>query len=68
MAYENIQDIKEKDFKYNWVSTSRFLFYMTVFCVLSAAIGGCYKLYQQRYTGKPDVEVQSSSKYTPEYK
>ena len=65
---ENIEDNSEKDFTKNWVNSSRFLFYLQVFCVLAFVLGGCYRLYDSRYKGKPDVEVQSSSKYTPEYK
>ena len=65
---ENIEDNSEKDFTKNWVNSSRFLFYLQIFCVLAFVLGGCYRLYDSRYKGKPDVEVQSSSKYTPEYK
>ena len=65
---QETENIKEKDFRYNWVSSSRFLFYVQVFCVLAFVLGGCYRLYNQRYKGKPDVEIQSSTKYTPEYK
>ncbi|MFP5042006.1 hypothetical protein [Parasediminibacterium sp. JCM 36343] len=58
----------KKDFTKNWVNSSKFLFYLTVFCFISFVFGSCYKLYQSRYKGHPDVEVQSSSKYVPEYK
>ncbi len=67
MAHD-IQDNSNKDFTKNWVNSSRFLFYLQVFCVLAFVLGGCYRLYNQRYKGKPDVEIQSSTKYTPEYK
>jgi hypothetical protein len=67
MAHE-INETSEKDIKTNWVSSSRFLFYLHVFCILAFILGGCYKLYDHRYRGKPDVEVQKSSQYTPEYK
>lgn len=59
---------QQKDFTTNWVNSSRFLFYLKVFCILAFVLGGCYRLYNQRYKGQPDVEVQGSSKYTPEYK
>jgi hypothetical protein len=62
------QAAQEKDFTRNWVNSSRFLFYLQVFCILAFVLGGCYRLYNQRYKGKPEVEVQGSSKYTPEYK
>jgi hypothetical protein len=67
MSHE-IDDTTEKDFTKNWVNSSRFLFYLQVFCVLAFVLGGCYRLYNQRYAGKPDVEVQKSSQYKPEYK
>ena len=64
------QEEKEqsKDFTKNWVSSSRFVFYLSVFALVAFIFGGCYKLYEKRYKGKPDVEIQSSTKYTPEYK
>jgi hypothetical protein len=67
MAQEIIEH-EQKDFTKNWVSSSRFLFYLQVFCILAFVLGGCYRMYNQRYKGKPDVEVQGSSKYVPEYK
>ncbi|MGI8952903.1 MAG: hypothetical protein ACR2FN_15125 [Chitinophagaceae bacterium] len=67
MSYET-EKLKEKDFLYNRVSTSRFIFYVTVFSVIASSVGSCYKLYQERYKGKPDVEIQSSSQYNPQYK
>jgi hypothetical protein len=63
-----IQEHKEKDFVYNWVTSSRFLFYVQLFCILSLVLGGCYKLYEHRYTGKPEVEVPDNTLYTPKYK
>lgn len=67
MAQE-IEKHKEKEFGYNWVNSSRFLFYLQVLIFATFVLGGCYNLYQHRYKGKPDVVIQSSSKYTPEYK
>lgn len=61
-------ETSEKDIRHNWVTSSRFLFYVHVFCITAFVLGGCYKLYNHRYAGKPDVEVQKSSQYTPEYK
>ena len=62
------EQTSNKDFTKSWVNSSRFLFYLKVFCIMSFFAGGCYRLYQHRYMGKPDVEIQSSTKYTPEYK
>ncbi len=65
---EDIQEIKDKDFKYNWVTSSRFLFYVILFCLISWSFGACYKLYTHRWKGHPDVEVPGNTLYTPEYK
>lgn len=62
------KDYRDKDFKRNWVNSSSFLFYLQVFCVMAFVLGGCYNLYKHRYKGKPEVTIQPSTKYTPEYK
>ena len=62
------QEPNNNDFSRNWVSSSKFLFYVTIFSLVSFVFGSCYKLYDQRYRGTPDVEVQGSSKFVPEYK
>ena len=62
-----IQKIKDKDFTHNWVSSSAFLFYLQVACIVMFVLGGCYMLYTKRYE-KTDVPVQESSLYTPKYK
>lgn len=58
----------KRDFSRNWVSSSRFLFYVQLFCVLAFVLGGCYNLYKHRYKGKPEVAVPESSLYNPKYK
>ena len=60
--------LASKDITKNWVNTSRFVFYLSLFSILAWVFGASVKLHQQCYKGKPDVEVQSSSKFTPEYK
>lgn len=65
---QEIENIREKDLSYNWVSSSRFLFYVQVFCMVALLIGGCYCLWQARYQGHPDVEVPGNTLYTPQYK
>ena len=57
-----------KDFKKDKVSSSKFVFYLSLFCILSLIFGSCFRLYQHSYKGHPDVDIQGSSKYTPEYK
>jgi len=66
MSYES--EYKEKEFGYNWVTSSRFLFYMQVLCLSALFLGMCYNLYEHRYKGKPDVEVPTNTLYTPQYK
>jgi hypothetical protein len=63
---ENVRG--KKEFGYNWVNSSRFLFYLQVLLTVAFLAGASYKLYQMRYKGKPDVEIQSSTEYTPKYK
>ena len=63
-----VEQQKEKDIRYNWVSSSRFLFYMQVFVMVAFLLGACYQLYQHRYKGHPDVEVPDNTKYVPQYK
>lgn len=63
-----LHEHKQKDFKYNWVNSSRFLFYVHIFTILSLVLGGCYKMYEHRYKGTPEVEVPDNTLYTPKYK
>ena len=66
MSYQT--EHKEKEFGYNWVNSSRFLFYLQVLCFTALIIGMCYNLYEKRYRGKPDVQVPTNTLYTPQYK
>jgi hypothetical protein len=66
MEYE--KDYKDREFGYNWVTSSRFLFYIQVLCLVAMVIGMCFYLYENRYKGKPDVEVPANTLYTPQYK
>lgn len=65
---QELQKVQDRDFTHNWVSSSAFLFYLQVACILAMVLGGCYMLYEKRYTGKPDVEVPDNTLYTPKYK
>ena len=58
----------KNDFTGSWVSSSRFLFYVTIFCFLSFVLGGCYNLFKHRYQGKPEVAVPENTLYNPKYK
>ena len=62
------KDYREKDITHNWASSSVFLFYLQVFCIVAFTLGGCYGLYKQRYKGKPDVVVPENTLYSPKYK
>lgn len=64
---EELQKVHDRDFAYNWVSSSAFLFYLQVACIVAFVFGGCYMLYTKRYS-KPEATVQESTLYTPKYK
>lgn len=64
---EELKKVQDKDFTHNWVSSSGFLFYLSVACIVAFAFGGCYKLYTKRFE-EPRVKVQESTLYTPKYK
>jgi len=64
---QELQKIHDRDFTHNWVSSSAFLFYLQVACFVAFLFGGCYMLYTKRFD-KPDVKVQESTLYTPQYK
>ncbi len=64
---EELQKVQDRDFTHNWVSSSAFLFYLQIACVVAFVLGGCYMLSTKRYN-KPEVPVQESTLYTPKYK
>ncbi|WP_447642914.1 MULTISPECIES: hypothetical protein [Chitinophagaceae] len=61
-------DLKEQDLRYNAVSTSRLLFYLALTAFICFVAGCSFQLYKHSYKGKPDVEIQGSTHYSPEYK
>ena len=65
---EELQKVHDRDFTHDWVSSSAFLFYLQVFCMVAFLFGACYQLYRMSYKGKPDVVIQESTLYTPKYK
>lgn len=67
MVHET-NDHRDKEFGYNWVTSSRFLFYMQVFITVAFLVGASFELWQHRYKGHPDVEVPGNTLYTPQYK
>ena len=64
---QELQKVQDRDFTHNWVSSSAFLFYLQVACVVAFVLGGCYMLSTKRFE-KHDVKVQESTLYTPKYK
>lgn len=68
MDEHTIETHADKDVTNNWVSTSRFLFYLMVAATIAFSLAMCYGLYAHRYQGKPDVEAPSSTLYNPVYK
>jgi hypothetical protein len=64
---QQLQKVQDKDFTHNWVSSSAFLFYLQVACIVALLIGACYMLYTKRYDN-PEVKVEENTLYTPKYK
>jgi hypothetical protein len=64
---QELQKVQDKDFTHNWVSSSAFLFYLQIACVVAMVLGGCYALYAKRFD-KPEVKVEENTLYTPKYK
>ena len=69
-SHEHIVEQEETnlDFTKSWVNYSKFIFYLSVVCILAGLFGNSIKLFQSGYKGHPDVEIQSSTQYKPEYK
>ncbi|MGZ5286660.1 MAG: hypothetical protein ACXWB9_05720 [Flavisolibacter sp.] len=67
--HEELQKVQDRDFTHNWVASSGFLFYLSIFCLLAFVLGSCYTLYSERYknAAPKNVVVQESTMYTPKY-
>jgi hypothetical protein len=67
--HEELQKVQDRDFTHNWVSSSAFIFYLSVFCFLAFSFGSCFKLYTKRFenSAPQNVQVQESTLYTPKY-
>jgi hypothetical protein len=65
--YASVPMDDDREFGKNWVTSSRFLFFVTVFTFLAFVVGCSYQIYQHRYMGKPKVDVPSNTLYTPKY-
>jgi len=66
---QELEKVQDRDFTHNWVSSSAFLFYLSVFCWLAFLFGASYMLYSKRFeNSKPEnVVIQESTLYTPKY-
>jgi len=62
-----LQKVQDKDFAHSWVSSSAFLFYLQIACVVAFLFGASYMLFTKRFD-KPQVKIQESTLYTPQYK
>jgi hypothetical protein len=62
------KQLDEREFGTNWVTSSRFLFYIQVVALFAFVFGCSINMYNHRYKGKPRVEVPESTQYTPKYK
>jgi lipopolysaccharide export LptBFGC system permease protein LptF len=66
---EELEKVQDQDFTHNWVSSSAFIFYLSVFCLLAFSFGSCFRLYTQGYErDKYDVTVPDNTRYVPAYK
>ncbi|MBS1760038.1 MAG: hypothetical protein JST23_07945 [Bacteroidetes bacterium] len=64
---QELKKIQDSDFTHNWVSSSAFIFYLQLACMVAFLVGASYMLYSKRFS-KPTPTVQESSLYTPVYK
>lgn len=68
--HEELQKVQDRDFTHNWVSSSAFLFYLSVACLVAFSFGSCYRLYNERYVNAhpQKVIIPESTRYVPQYK
>lgn len=64
---QELEKIQQSDYKHSWVSSSGFLFYLQVGCLVAFLFGACTMLYNKGYQ-KVTAPVQESTLYTPKYK
>ena len=64
---QELAKVEQSDFTNNWVSSSGFLFYLHVGCLVAFLFGASFMLFTKRFE-KIDVPVQESTLYTPKYK
>jgi uncharacterized BrkB/YihY/UPF0761 family membrane protein len=64
---QELQKVHDRDFAHSWVSSSAFLFYLQLACLVAFLFGASYMLFTKRFD-KPQVKIQESTLYTPQYK
>lgn len=66
---EELQKIQDRDFTHNWVSSSAFIFYLSVACFLAFVFGAAAELYHKRFENAHpnNIVIQPSTLYTPKY-
>ena len=64
---QELKKVQDQDVAHSWVSSSGFLFYLQIACIIAFVLGSCYMLSTKRFE-KPHVPVQESTLYTPKYK
>lgn len=68
---EELHKVQDRDFTHNWVSSSAFIFYLSIATLVAFSFGTCYSLYTKRFEKsipQHEIVVQPSSKFIPEYK
>jgi hypothetical protein len=65
---KELEELKNEDIAYNKISSAKFIFYLQVVGSTLLFIAMCFILWTKRYEGKPKLDVQSSTLYTPVYK
>lgn len=65
---KELEGLKNEDIAYNKVSSAKFIFYLQAVGGVVLFVVMCFVLWANRYKGKPHVDIQSSTLYTPVYK
>jgi hypothetical protein len=67
MTEEEFKAQDDREFGKNWVTSSHFIFVMSIITFFAFFVGCSSHMYSYRYTGHPKVKIQSSTLYTPQY-
>jgi hypothetical protein len=68
---EELQKVQDRDFTHNWVTSSAFIFYLSLACLVAFAFGTCFSLSTKRFEKaipQQEIVVPPSTKFLPEYK